>query len=438
MSLRDTRAATELPSGEAVVAVADGRALLVAKRESGGRMTFPDHASYIRYQRARAQVQLRQQFRAARVVAPTAPEPPATLSVSIGNSQVTITFTAGANGGTPIQYFTVKTISTDPLEIIPDVSGLTSPITVTGLTNGTLYTFRVTATNGVGTSTDSEPTIATPVTVPTPPTFVSAVGGNTEATISFTAPSSTGGSPIISYTVTSNPDNIIATGISSPITVSGLTNDIPYTFTVVATNAIGDSVASSPSAEVTPQIPPPGPPVGTQLLLNPEFTEITNNSADSWVSSRGWQAYSETSASAPTAVANMPTRDVYPTSTSTGFIIFSYVSATVSQTVTIPSLTGINTITGILNIANTANNARDNFTFQIQYKNSAGTVLYTTSTGSTPAPDIWTDYNLTLTRAASPNFDLIKAITVSITGIDSGFWNGQFGPVVDYCTLIVS
>jgi hypothetical protein len=275
--------------------------------------------------------------------------------------------------------------------------------------------------------------------VPGVPTSVSATAGNTQATVSFTTPSNTGGLPITSYTVTSNPDGITASGSSSPITVTGLTNDISYTFTVVATNALGDSSPSTASVPVTPQLPIPGPPVGTQLLLNHEFTEITNNGADGWASSRGWQAYSGISANSPTAVLTMPIRtDVYAISDTSGFVIFSYISATVSQTVAVPSLTGINTITGVLNIVNTNNNATDTFTFQIQYKNNAGTVLYTTTTGNINAPNTWTDYTLTLTRATSPNFDLIKVITVNITGIDSGFWNGQYGPAMDYCTLTVT
>ena len=92
-------------------------------------------------------------------------------------------------------------------------------------------------------------------TVPGPPTTVTASVGNAQATISFTAPSSNGGSPITGYTVTSSPGGITATGATSPINVTGLTNGTPYTFTIVATNAIGNSVASSASTAVTPVAP---------------------------------------------------------------------------------------------------------------------------------------------------------------------------------------
>jgi|GEM_PF-3839777 len=87
--------------------------------------------------------------------------------------------------------------------------------------------------------------------VPGAPTEVSAVAGSAQATVSFTAPPD-GGSAITGYTVTSNPGNITATGTASPITVSGLTNGISYTFSVTATNAIGTGEASPSSNSVIP------------------------------------------------------------------------------------------------------------------------------------------------------------------------------------------
>jgi len=82
-----------------------------------------------------------------------------------------------------------------------------------------------------------------------------ATADNGQATVSFTAPASNGGSAITSFTVTSSPGNITATGTASPITVTGLTNGIAYTFTVTATNANGTGAASSPSNSVTPFLP---------------------------------------------------------------------------------------------------------------------------------------------------------------------------------------
>lgn len=90
------------------------------------------------------------------------------------------------------------------------------------------------------------------ISVPGAPTSVSATVDNAQSTVSFVAPTSNGGSTILSYTVISSPGNIKKSGSSSPITITGLTNGTAYTFTVKAHNIAGSSVASSASSSVTP------------------------------------------------------------------------------------------------------------------------------------------------------------------------------------------
>ena len=98
---------------------------------------------------------------------------------------------------------------------------------------------------------------------PGAPTIGTATAGNTQATVSFTAPVGTGGSPITSYTATSNPGGLTATGAASPITVTGLTVGTAYTFTVTATNAIGTGAASAASNSITAVTTPGAPTIGT-------------------------------------------------------------------------------------------------------------------------------------------------------------------------------
>ncbi|WP_447078920.1 Ig-like domain-containing protein [Shewanella algae] len=89
--------------------------------------------------------------------------------------------------------------------------------------------------------------------VPGAPTSVNAVASDASATVSFSAPASTGGAAISSYTVTSSPGGITANGAGSPLTVSGLSNGTDYSFTVSANNTAGTGPASSPSNTVTPK-----------------------------------------------------------------------------------------------------------------------------------------------------------------------------------------
>ena len=72
---------------------------------------------------------------------------------------------------------------------------------------------------------------------------------NGRADVTFTLPA---GSPAAtSYTVTSSPGSYTASGASSPLSVTGLQSNTAYTFTVVATNAVGNSPASSASNSIT-------------------------------------------------------------------------------------------------------------------------------------------------------------------------------------------
>lgn len=208
----------------------------------------------------------------------TGPGVPTIGTATKGNAQATVTFTAPAsNGGSPITGYTV---TSNPGNIT--ATGTTSPITVTGLTNGTAYTFTVYSTNANGNSAPSAASNSvTPSTVPGAPLISTATKGNAQASVTFAAPASNGGSSITGYTVTSNPGNITASGISSPIVVTGLTNGTAYTFTVVATNINGNSVPSAASNSVTPSTVPGAPLIGTATKGNAQatvtFTAPANN-----------------------------------------------------------------------------------------------------------------------------------------------------------------
>ena len=93
-----------------------------------------------------------------------------------------------------------------------------------------------------------------PLQAPDVPTAVTAEGGDTSATVSFTAPANVGGSAITGYTGRSTPDNVAATASASPLTFSGLTNGTSYTFNVWALNSYGPSPSGGPSDAVSPSL----------------------------------------------------------------------------------------------------------------------------------------------------------------------------------------
>ncbi len=109
----------------------------------------------------------------------------------------------------------------------------------------------------------------TPTPVPGPPDNVTAVAGNTSATISWSAPAVAGGSAINSYSAVSSPEGkSCQTSGALSCVVGGLTNGATYTFTVTAGNLSGPGPASLPSNAVTPRASSTFHPITPVRLLD--------------------------------------------------------------------------------------------------------------------------------------------------------------------------
>ena len=176
-----------------------------------------------------------------------------------GSANIGVVFTAGATGGKSITTFTATSSSTTV------VSGATSPITISE-TVGISRNYTVTATNANGTSlVSSASTFITPSSVPeSAPTIGTlsnvtgiAYGSSPQFTLTFTAPTSTGGSAITSYKYSTDGGTtyITAPSNTSPMTLTTQsTSGTPafvagtsYSVILKAVNANGDSPASASS-----------------------------------------------------------------------------------------------------------------------------------------------------------------------------------------------
>ena len=197
-------------------------------------------------------------------VVPTArpPEPPSSPSNVTGvpgNLQATLTWAAPASDGrSPITGYAVTPhIGYFPLARVT-FSSVSTTQTITGLTNGVTYRFKVAAINGLGTgslSTASGAVTPGPV-VPAAPGRPSALGQAQSAQVSWAAPASDGGSPITGYTVTPYVGYFALAGVtfgsvSTSQTITGLTPGVTYRFKVAAINAVGTGSPSLASNLVT-------------------------------------------------------------------------------------------------------------------------------------------------------------------------------------------
>jgi large repetitive protein len=224
---------------------------------------------------------------------PTAPGVPTGVTATPAAEQASVSWTDPPANGSDITYYTTTaTDVTTPAnggETCP-ADSTDNPCTVTGLTDGDSYTFTVTATNGIGTSTPSDPSSpVTPATTPGQPTGVSATPGIGQATVNWSAPASDGGSDINGYTVTAADTTTPANGgetcawTSGPLSciVTGLTNGDGYTFTVTATNGAGTGSASDPSGPVTPQATAPDVPTGLSAVSSDGSVTLQWDTPDS-------------------------------------------------------------------------------------------------------------------------------------------------------------
>ena len=180
------------------------------------------------------------------------PNPPTWLTAIVGNSQVILNWAAPEfNGGIETDYYVVYR---DGFDVAHPA---TTMETITGLTNGQIYGFTVTAHNIAGNSTPSNVVNISPFTIPDVPILNLAIDDSSQIFLNWSVYGD-GGSAITCYNLyRSNSDNgiyaIIASLPGQAYTDTNVTLGQLYWYKVSAVNAAGQSANSSAVSALAPQ-----------------------------------------------------------------------------------------------------------------------------------------------------------------------------------------
>jgi hypothetical protein len=196
-----------------------------------------------------------------KVPVPTAPGAPRTLSATAGPTQVSLSWSTPASNGGPAvtSYNLYRGINPSGENGMPYATGITSTsYTDTTVTQGTTYFYKVTALNSVGESPASNEASAKPASIPTAPLNLIARTSSTRGvTLTWTPPSSDGGSTITTYQIYrsrsagSETSYVTVTAICTTGTCTATYNDSittrgrTYYYQVAAINPIGTGPRSN-------------------------------------------------------------------------------------------------------------------------------------------------------------------------------------------------
>ena len=219
---------------------------------------------------------------AARATPGTVPAAPE-VSAERGDAMVTLLWTAGGDGGSAVAGWQVQVNGGQWMPISGSEAG-TSSHTVTGLDNGTPYTFGVRAVNGLGEGAAGSAS-ATPAATPAAP-VVTATRGVGEVTVLWTA-GDDGGSAVTGWQVQMNGGQWTDLSVdASSHTVGDLENGTLYTFGVRALNDVGEGAVGTVGA--TPATTPAAPVV-TAVGGNGEIAVLWTAGSDGGSAVIAWQ-----------------------------------------------------------------------------------------------------------------------------------------------------
>jgi hypothetical protein len=195
----------------------------------------------------------------------TVPAAPTGLVATAGSGSASIAFTPGAANGSAItNYQASKDNGATWTSLSP--AGTSSPVTVTGLTNGTTYSLRLRAVNEAGVGAASTSVSVMPKAIPSTPPVPKLVDPGTGGTLKATWSAASGnGSAITNYVVRYSSDGggswstAPEVGNVRTTVLPGLVNGHDYVMQVRARNVIGLGAWSPSSSPVRPTGKPDAP-----------------------------------------------------------------------------------------------------------------------------------------------------------------------------------
>ncbi|MFA5775491.1 MAG: fibronectin type III domain-containing protein, partial [Ilumatobacteraceae bacterium] len=383
----------------------------------------------------------------------TVPDAPTSLSGTAGNAQVVLTWTApGSNGGAAITDYLVEFNDGNSWATFTDAVTATTGATVTGLANGTSYTFRVSAINSIGTGATATSSAVTPRTTPSAPTITAITPSNGSLSVAFTA-GADGGSALTSYKYSTDGGSTFRTRAAgtttSPLVIStasvdgstALVNGTSYDIQIKAVNAAGDGTATATTA-ATPATTPSAPTITaitpSNGSLSVAFTAgATGGSAITSYkySTDGGSTFrtraagttaspiviSTASVDGSTALVNGTSYDIQikavnaigdGTATAT-------TAATPATTPSAPTITTITPSNGSLSVAFTAGATGGSAITTYEYSTNGGTNFQTRASGTTASPLVITtssvDGSTALVNGTSYNIQ-IRAVNAIGSG----------------------
>lgn len=209
----------------------------------------------------------------------TIPAAPTAVLATPGNAQVAIAWTASS--GATSYHLKRGTASAGPFTQI--AAPASTSFTDTGLTNGTIYFYVVSALNSAGESANSSPASAKPAAptqpnpppqsqIPPVPTGLVATAGNAQVSLTWAISSGATSYHLKRSTTTGGPYTQISAPTTTSFTNTSLTNGTKYFYVVSALNSSGES-ADSAEANATPSVPPVNQTPDVTITIDPTKTK---------------------------------------------------------------------------------------------------------------------------------------------------------------------